>query len=231
MTSHLLSKSLTLTSLVAISVNVNAQVGNLNYDSRVDRTHTVGEYCDGFTVTPNSGWQYCEFDTATDTDTFTVDTSPNAISGQTGCFRVTDYFMPGDEFTVVNKANGLAGTGGFLAGEPLVPPLVPVAIPDPWGDAGWADAAYFKARGGLSGSNDPYKIDVTLTSTVGTPAGYYVRFDTGKACQSLKAEDLVSSHAIIVTNGGRENEDVFFPDGRAAARSVAPGVTVVMPAE
>lgn len=225
MTSHLLSKSLALTSLVAISVNVNAQVGNLNYDSRVDHTHTGGEYCDGFAITPNSGWQYCEFDSATDTDTFTVDPK------QPGCFRVTDYFMPGDVFTVVNKANGLAGTGGFLPGEPLIPPLVPVAIPDPWADAGWTDASYFKARAGLSGSNAPYAIEVTLTSTVGIPAGYYVRFDTGKTCQAMKAEDLVSNRAIIVTNNGIENEDVFFPDGRAAARSVAPGVTVVMPVE
>jgi hypothetical protein len=225
MTSHLLSKSLTLTSLVAALVNVNAQVAPSNYDTSVDRP-AAGEYCDGFTIIPNTGWQYCEFDSANDTDTFIVDTNPNAISGKTGCFRATDYFVPGDTFSIVNSANELAGSGGFLVGDP------PLSLSDPWADAGWADAAYFKARGGLSGKYDPYTIEVAITSAIGgIPAGYYVRFDTGKPCNPMKAEDLVSSHAIIVTNGGRENEDVFFPDGRAAARSVAPGVTVVMPAE
>ncbi|BAP57775.1 hypothetical protein THII_3478 [Thioploca ingrica] len=224
MTNNLLSKSLTLTSLVAILVSASAQGEQLNFDPRVDRP-TSGEYCDGFTIIPNTGWQYCEFDSATDTDAFIVDTNPNALSGQPGCFRATDYFVEGDTFSVVNQANGIAGSGGFFAGEPLPPP------PDPWADAGWASADYFSARAGLSGSNDPYTIEVTITSNVGIPAGYYVRFDTGKACNPMKAEDLVSNRAIIVTNGGRENEDVFFPDGRAAARSVAPGVTVVMPAE
>lgn len=225
MTSHLLSKSLTLTSLVAILVSASAQGEQLNFDPRVDRPNS-GEYCDGFTIIPNTGWQYCEFDSFPDTDTFIVDTNPNAISGQPGCFRATDYFVEGDTFSVVNQANGIAGSGGFFAGEPLPPP------PDPWADAGWASADYFSARAGLSGSNDPYTIDVTITSAIGgIPAGYYVRFDTGKACNPMKAEDLVSNRAIIVTNTGRESEDVLFPDGRVAARSVAPGVTVVMPAE
>ena len=217
MTNHLLSKSLALTSLVAISVNVNAQVENLNYNPVADRP-AAGEYCDGFPIIPDTGWQYCEFDSETDTDTFTVDTN------QPGCFRATDYFMIGDVFTVTNKANGVAAGGGFFAGGPLPPP------PDPFADAGWGSADYFSSQGGLSG-NGPYTIEVTITSTTAIPAGYYVRFDTGKACNPMKAEDLVSNHAIIVTNSGRENEDVFFPDGRAAARSVAPGVTVVMPVE
>ncbi len=218
MTNHLLSKSLALTSLVAISVNVNAQVENLNYKFDADRP-TEGEYCDGFPIVPDTGWQYCEFDSETDTDTFTVDTN------QPGCFRATDYFAIGDVFTVTNKANGVAAGGGFFAGN------LPLPFPDPWADTGWGSADYFSSQGGLSG-NGPYAIEVTITSAPGgIPAGYYVRFDTGKACTPMKAEDLVSNRAIIVTNSGRENEDVFFPDGRAAARSVAPGVTVVMPVE
>jgi hypothetical protein len=215
MTSNLLSKSLTLTSLVATLVSVNVQ-GQQPNSKDIDRP-AEGEYCDGFAITPNSGWQYCEFDVANDTDTFTVEGK--------GCFRVTDYFVAGDEFTVVNSANNMAGSGGFLAGTPPLPPS------DPWGDAGWGSANYYKARAGLSGSNNPYSIAVTSTVNAGVPAGYYVRFDTGDVCNPLKAEDLVSSNAIIVTNTGREYEDVLFPNGDVAARSVAPGVTVVMPAK
>ena len=216
MTSNLLSKSLTLTSLVATLVSVNVQgQEETNFITGIDRP-SEGEYCDGFAITPNSGWQYCEFDFANDSDTFTVEGK--------GCFRATDYFVAGDEFTVVNSANNMAGNGGFLAGTPLPPS-------DPWGDAGWVSADYFSARAGLSGSNNPYSIAVTSTVNVGVPAGYYVRFDTGDVCNPLKAEDLASSNAIIVTNTGRESEDVFFPNGKIAARSVAPGVTVVMPAK
>jgi hypothetical protein len=218
MTSNLFSKSLTLTSLVTTLVSVNVQGQSANYDINIVDRPSVGEYCDGFTITPNSGWRYCEFDITNDTDTFTIDTD------QAGCFRATDYFSAGDEFTVVNLANNMAGSGGFIAGEPLLPS-------DPWGDDGWESANYFSARAGLSGSNSPYSIAVTGTVNISIPAGYYVRFDTGKVCNPLKAEDLVSSHALIVTNTGRESEDVFFPNGEVAARSVAPGVTVVMPAK
>lgn len=218
MTSNWLSKSLTLTSLVATLVGVNVQAQQANYDTSVDRSNAVGEICDGFPITPNSGWQICEFDIANDTDTFSVD------SQQGGCFRVTGYFTPGVQFTVVNSANNIAGSGGFFVGEPLPPSPAPY---DVYGNLGWQHDNYYKARAGLSGSNSPYSI--TVTNNVGTLSTYFVRFDTGKVCNPLKAEDLVSSNAVIVTNTGRESEDVFFPNGDVAARSVAPGVTVVMP--
>ena len=218
MTNHLLSKSLTLTSLVATLVTVNVQGQQAaNYNINVNRPGAGEEYCDGYTIPPNSGWQYCEFDFANDTDTFLVEDG--------GCFRVTDYFIAGDEFTVVNTANNMAGIGGSFSNTSLLP------LGDPWGDAGWQSADYYKARAGLSGNNSPYSIAVTSTVNAGIPAGYFVRFDTEEVCKPLKAEDLVSNHAIIVTNTGRESEDVFFPNGDVAARSVAPGVTVVMPAE
>ena len=217
MTSNLLSKSLTLTSLVATLLSVNVQGQQPNSKTDVPDRPSEGEYCDGFAITPNSGWQYCEFDVANDTDTFTVEGK--------GCFRVTDYFVAGDEFTVVNSANNMAGSGGFFSNTSLLP------LGDPWGNAGWVNADYYKARAGLSGNGSPYSIAVTSTVNVGVPAGYFVRFDTGEACSPLKAEDLASSNAIIVTNTGRDSEDVFFPNGEVAARSVAPGVTVVMPAK
>ncbi len=214
MMNKLVSKSLISTGLVIALASVNAYGQEQMKDTPPDWEPTSQE-CDGFEITPNEGWKICILETAGDVDTFTIP------AGQEGCLRVTDSFLPGNTFTVVHE-NGNKGSEGFNAGGSL-----PSPVGDPAGNLGWFSDDHFSARAGLS--NKGHTVTVTDTFHLFGASAYYVRFDTDMVCTPLKAKDLVSTPAIIITNTGKDYEDVVAPDGSVAATNVAPGISVVIP--
>ncbi len=139
----------------------------------------AAEYCNGFIVQPSQGWQYCEIDFNADSDVFTVP------EGQGGCFRVTDYFVPGDVFEVINE-NGDTAEGGFFVGEAL-----PQPDGDQWGNSGWYSADYFSAQIGVFDKGDT--ITNIVVENVGIPSGYYVRFDPGPVCGDSDSDGVLDS--------------------------------------
>jgi hypothetical protein len=82
-------------------------------------------------------------------------------------FRITDDFLPGDVYTVLDFGLPIMATA-FGVGAPLPPPPGP-------GDAPWYNPQYSKATAALLPG--PHSLSVTGNGAGGLPAGFWVRLD------------------------------------------------------
>lgn len=221
-----LAKHMVLVGLVALPlVGVNAAVN-------FDRSHFPEnpqsnpevpgstELCDGFPLTPDTGWQPCVFDTEGDIDTFTLELEAE------GCLRLTDAFIAGDNMTATRTQNGKSFTTSAFAGPALSPTGLSVC------ELAWESSEHVKGQGGLKAGSHTIEVAVTDDNVGVFPAGYCIRFDTeSPACRALQSDKLRTDKLTIITNQGNDRADVLFPDGSTAAENVAPGVSVMFGTE
>lgn len=137
------------------------------------------------TLIVDSGWQ----DDTLEEAGVPTDNSPWTFTVDTGAvLSVTDYFIPGDIFTLTGDVSGVTT---FFAGSPT-----DVQATGTYGPA-WTDASYSKIA--IDVGPGTYTFSITGDGAGGTPAGLGVRLDT---LQDEGAVPEPSSWAMMLAGFG-----------------------------
>lgn len=119
-------------------------------------------------ITANIGWVPDTLNAAnapTDGSPFTF----SLTAGQSASFKLTDQFAVGDSFQLFSG-------GALLASSTAYAGTANATVGEPFGEAGWLNAAYEKIDYVFSGAG-AYSFSIEGDGAGGVPAGLYVRLD------------------------------------------------------